>query len=145
MLTRWNDFDQTIALLDAFRQQFDRFFDDYNTGASPLSASGPRVTVNENADALVLTADVPGLTEKDVSLSVNQDVFTLTGERKADAPEGYTAHRRERAAYRFSRSFALPLKVDVERATATVKDGVLTVNLPKAPEAQPRQIAVRSQ
>jgi HSP20 family protein len=93
---------------------------------------------------LVLEADVPGMTQKDLRLTVNESTLTLEGERKSDAPEGYSVHRQERGALRFSRSFTLPVKTDSERCEATVKDGVLIVKLPKAKEAQPRQIEVRA-
>jgi HSP20 family molecular chaperone IbpA len=103
----------------------------------------PRVSLFDTGTALVLTADVPGLAEKDLKLTVHQDVLTLSGERKSDAPEGYSTHRRERAPASFSRSFALPSKVDAEKTTAQLKNGVLTVTLSKVPEAQPRQIQVQ--
>jgi HSP20 family protein len=92
---------------------------------------------------LVLTADVPGLSEKDVQVSIEQDVLTISGERKLNAPEGYAAHRQERGAFKFTRSFNLPVRVNNEKAGATVKQGVLTVTLPKSPEAQPRRIEIR--
>jgi hypothetical protein len=60
------------------------------------------------------------------------------------APEGYSAHRQERPAVRFSRSFALPCRVNPEKATAAVKNGILTVTLEKAADAMPRQIAVKA-
>ena len=67
----------------------------------------------------------------------------MTAERKLTAPEGYAPRRQERASFRFSRSVALPVKVDPEKVTAAVKDGVLTVTLSKAEEARPRQIQVK--
>jgi HSP20 family protein len=75
---------------------------------------------------------------------VNESTLTLEGEHKSDAPEGYSTHRQERGAYRFSRSFSLPFKADVEKCGATVKDGVLTVKVAKAKESQARQIEVRA-
>jgi len=85
---------------------------------------------------------MPGLGDKDVQLSVQKDVLTLSGERKFDAPEGYYMHRQERSPIRFSRSFTLPCKVDPDKSTAALKDGVLTVTLSKIPDEQPRQIAI---
>jgi HSP20 family protein len=145
MLTRYHDsYDPTLALVNAFRQQFDRFFDHYEAGSAAYEG-GPRLELFETKEAFVLRADVPGLTEKDVTLTVTQDVFTIAGERQIRAPEGYVAHRQERPSFHFSRSFTLPAKTDLERASANVKNGVLTVHLPKAPEAKPQQIAVRSE
>lgn len=140
-----NDFDRTLALMDQLRRRMDRVFDDFDRGATPEPATGgaPRVNFHDTGNAFVLQADLPGVQEKDLSLSLEQDVLTLSGQRRSDAPEGYAAYRQERAPYRFTRSFALPAKVDPEKTLAVLKDGVLTVTLEKAPEVKPRQIAVR--
>lgn len=153
MLSRLTDFDRTFDVLDELRRQMDRVWDDYDgtwglsrTPTQTLSgATWPRFNVLDAGTNLVVTADVPGLGEKDLDVSLEDGVLTVSGERKALAPEGYTAHRRERAALRFARSVALPFKVDAEKTTASVKDGVLTITLAKAPEARPRQITVRAQ
>jgi HSP20 family protein len=93
----------------------------------------------------VLEADLPGLGEKDVQLTIHQDVLTLSGERKQDVPQGWFVHRQERAPLKFSQSFTLPVKVDPEKSSATMKNGVLTITLAKAAEAQPRAITVKAQ
>ena len=97
-----------------------------------------------NASAITLTAEVPGLSEKDVSVGLNQDVLTLSGERKTDAPKGYSIHRQERPAASFSRSFALPCRVNPDSATASVQNGILNITIEKAAEAKPRQISVKA-
>ena len=160
MLTRFSDIDRTFAAMDQLRRRMDRLWDEYEPArhrdalrsnlaeeTERLSARGrwPRLSFADAGASLVLKAEVPGLTEKDVQLSIHQDALTLSGERKADAPEGYFVHRQERAPLKFARSFTLPCKVDPEKSTATLKNGVLTVTLTKAPEAQPRQIAVKVQ
>lgn len=145
MISRLTDFDRTLDLLDELRSQMDRVWHDYDDRRGPgYGTAWPRVTCFDAGANLVLTADVPGLGEKDVTLTLDDGVLTLAGERKVKAPEGYAAHRQERAGFRFSRSIALPTKVDAEKTTATVKNGVLTVTLAKAPEARPRQIAIRA-
>jgi len=160
MLTRFSDIDRTFAVMDQLRRRMDRVFDEYEPTrrrdalranlaeeAERLSARGrwPRLSLADAGVSLVIKAEVPGLAEKDVQLSIHQDVLTMSGERKQDAPEGYFVHRQERAPLKFARSFTLPCKVDPEKTTATLKDGVLTVTLAKAPESQPRQIAVKVQ
>jgi HSP20 family protein len=153
MLSRLTDFDRTFDVLDELRRQMDRVWNDYDGTwgltrgpAQTLStATWPRFNVLDGGANLLVTADLPGLTEKDLEVSLEDGVLTVAGERKGLAPEGYTAHRRERADVRFARSIALPFKVDAEKTSATVKDGVLTITLAKAPEARPRQIAVRAQ
>jgi len=148
--------------MDELRRRMDRLFDEYDSrgGTGPRSsfffepfeagytsrtvATWPRLSVYDKGNALVIAADVPGMKESDIKLEIDQDVLTLSGERRADVPEGYAIHKKERGPVKFSRSVALPCKVDAEKASAVLKDGVLTLTLAKAPEAQPRQIAVKS-
>jgi HSP20 family protein len=80
-----------------------------------------------------------------VQISIHQDVLTMSGERKHDAPQGWFVHRQERAPVKFSRSFSLPCKIDPEKSSATLKNGVLAITLAKVTEAQPRQIAVKAE
>jgi len=152
MFSRLTDFDRTFDVLDELRRQMDRVWNDYE-GAwgitrSPTqaltSANWPRFNVLDAGANLLVMADVPGMTEKDLQVSLEDGVLTVSGEQKAVAPEGYAVHRRERPALRFGRSVALPVKIDAEKVTANVKDGVLTISLAKAPEARPRQITVRA-
>jgi len=153
MLSRFTDFDRTFDVLDELRRQMDRVWDDYEGawgvvrgGQQQLAATTwPRLNVYDAGANLLVTADVPGMTSNELDVSLEDGVLTVSGERKAFVPEGFEVRRRERGAVRFTRSVALPLKVDAERTTASVKDGVLTVTLAKAPEARPRQITVRAQ
>jgi HSP20 family protein len=153
MLSRFSELENTFALMDELRRRMDRVWDDADPSwqratASPRSLSAsvfPPINLFDAGASLVLKADVPGLSEKDVQVTLNGGGVFLSGERKVVPPEGYSAHRQERSHVKFSRSLALPCAVDPEKTTATVKDGVLTLTLTKAAEAQPRQIAVRAQ
>jgi HSP20 family protein len=152
MLTRFEEFDHPFAAMDLLRRRMDRLFDEIQPGREGgrdvermWSGRFPRLSFADTGAGLVLEADLPGLDDKDVQLSIHQDVLTIRGERKQDTPQGFYVHRQERRPVRFSRSFALPCKVDPEKSEATLKNGVLTITLPKAVEAQPRQIAVKAQ
>lgn len=161
MFTRFRDLERTFSAMDKARRRMDRLFDEsYEDGgrfrgalfddtATPFGlrarAAWPSVNLFEKQAALVLTAEVPGLSEKDVHIAINQDVLSLSGERRPDAPQDYAVHRQERLPVKFSRGFKLPCKIDLEKVTATVKDAILTITLPKVPEAQPRQITVTAQ
>lgn len=154
MLTRFTPFDRTLAVMDEWRRRMDRAFGDLHAPFTPAGtfedpwslseATWPRVNLYDTGAALLLTAEVPGLTTKDLQIQLENDVLTLSGERKVEPPKGYTAHRRERGSLSFTRSFNLPTKVDPEKVTATLKDGVLTLELTKAPQVQPRQIAIKT-
>ena len=147
MWTRWSDLDRTFAMLDDFRRRMDRAFEGYGRrGAEPAweQTAWPRLTLQDTGEKLMLLAEVPGLSDKDVELNLDQNVLTLAGRRQVRAPEGYSVHRQERESVDFSRSFTLPCKVDPEKVSATVKHGLLTVEMAKAPEAKPRQITVKA-
>lgn len=153
MMTRWSDFDRTFAALDDFRRRMDRLFYDYGNfregdlegrKTPTWQGSWPMLTLRDEGDHLYLYAEVPGLPADALELSLNNNVLTLAGERKVAPPEGYSAHRRERAAFRFNRSVSLPCAVDPEKVAAKLTNGILTVTLDKAAEAKPRQITVKS-
>jgi HSP20 family protein len=151
-LTGWSDFDREFAALDELRRRMDRAFQDLDGGRGTVGDrvgfgvhAWPRTNLYDHGNELVLRAEVPGMSQKDLQISATQDVLTLSGERRTEAPEGYSVHRQERGQVRFSRSFTLPCKVDVEKTSAAVKNGLLTVTLAKAAEAQPRQITVKAQ
>lgn len=137
----WNDpFDWMRSMLgwDPFRemQSYEGF------GAS---AWNPDVEVKETKDAYVFKADLPGIQDKDLEISVTGNQISISGkreeERKEEEEEGryYVA---ERSYGSFTRSFTLPQGADAESVTADLKDGVLTLNVPKRPEVQARKISV---
>ena len=147
MLTRFGDFYSAFALLDEFRRQMDRAWEGFEVSDRPWalsSATWPLINLYDSGQNLVLKADVPGVSEKDIRLSLEADTLSLSGERKVEPPKGYTVHRQERGSVSFARTMSLPCHVDAEKVTADISDGVLTVTIAKAPEAQPRQIAVRT-
>jgi|EndMetStandDraft_4_1072995.scaffolds.fasta_scaffold35212_3 HSP20 family protein len=151
MLTRFSDFRdwpfaspstfRTLGAFDVLRQ-LDRLFAEPETWEP--RAGFPRVSFDDQGSAYVVRAEVPGLADKDLELSATATALTLRGERKVEPPQGYSTHRNERTAYRFARTFELPSKVDSDRVEARLENGVLTVTLPKAPEAQPKQISVKA-
>lgn len=140
MFTPWNDFDRTFAFMDELRRRM------FETGlADDTGYEGwPRAAIYDAGEELMVKAELPGVAEKSLNLSIHEDVLTVSGERPVNQLEGYARHRSERATTRFSRSFTLPNRVDVERTSAELKDGILTVRLPKHPESKPRQINVRA-
>jgi HSP20 family protein len=150
MLTRFNDWgfgdvERTMAEFDALRREMNRLFEG---GAGRTVRSGapgfPRMGLFDRGSELVVRAELPGVVDKDLDITVDQGLLTLRGRRTVTAPEGYAVHRQERGNLEFARSFTLPCRVNAEKTTATLKHGMLTLVLPKAPEDQPRQIAIRT-
>jgi len=132
----------SFGALEELRREMDRLFNQPGVFESP--AAYPRVSVEDQGAAFVARAEVPGLSEKDVELTVTGSTLTLKGERKLSPPAGYSAHRSERSSFQFARSFELPSKIVHDKVEAKLEHGVLTVTLPKAPEAQPKQITVKA-
>ncbi|MBV9949382.1 MAG: Hsp20/alpha crystallin family protein [Myxococcales bacterium] len=151
MLTGWRDFDDTLRAIDLLQRRLDRAFDQWaepypqgeRARRRPRTA-WPPTNVFETKEAFVVKAEVPGLAEGDVAVSVEDEALVVRGERKSDVPEGYTVHLRERSPVAFTRKLPLPARVDSDAVSATLRDGVLTITLPKAKEALPRQIAVKA-
>ena len=105
----------------------------------------PAIEVFEKEDKFVVKAEIPGMKEEDVDISVVGDTLTIKGERKAESEvkeEDYYCC--ERSYGSFSRSIAVPSNVDAAKIEASYEDGVLEVSLPKAPEVKPKKIAVKA-
>lgn len=104
----------------------------------------PRITVQDLEKEFVFRAEVPGLNETDIKVSLTNNVLTIHAHRQTQTPEGFTAVRKERPQLSFSHSFELPLAVDGAATTAVVQDGVLTLTLPKHKAALPQDIVVKN-
>ena len=112
-------------------------------GVAP-SAWLPSVDVFEDKESLKIVAELPGLKPEDVKITLENSTLTLRGEKKQVAEEKTErVHRYERSYGSFERSFSLPNTVDVEKVEAGFENGVLTITLPKAEKAKPREIAVK--
>jgi HSP20 family protein len=113
--------------------------------ASRTAGVFPALNLYEDEEALHVTAEVPGMGPGDLDVEVEENNLIIRGERRiAGESEKASYHRREREAGTFHRIFSLPVAVDSGKVRAVCRDGVLTVMLPKAPEAKPKQIQVTS-
>ena len=123
---------------------FRRMFDVAPTFQSSFSFPTPAVDVTEDDKAYKVTAELPGLEEKDVNVTVTDNMLTIKGEKSYEKEEKNKDHHMSERAYgSFERSFTLPSTVDAEHIKASYDLGVLTVRLPKAERAKPRQIEVK--
>jgi HSP20 family protein len=118
---------------------------DPETAAAAATATYvPRVDIRETGQAYIVQADLPGVDDASVDITVDQGVLTIKGAAKTESPAGYRLVHREFEAGDYLRSFTLPEAIAAERIAATVANGVLTVTVPKAEVAQPRRIAVKA-
>ncbi len=142
MFRRWYDIDRDVAFVDDVRRRMERLLEEFDGGAPSLRGSWPRANLYDTGSEVVAVLEVPGLAEDAIRIEAHQDALTVSGERKVTTPDGVTVHRAERSPGKFSRSFGLPARVDLEKTTARLHNGLLTITLPKHPEAQPKKIAV---
>ena len=121
-----------------------REFDNLFTGANGRVHRLPAVNVWSNENEAHLTAELPGVDPNDLTISVEGDRVTLSGQRsRVDAGESGEFHRRERQQGEFSRTLQLPFRVDAQKVDATMNKGVLTVKLPRAEEDKPKKIVIK--
>lgn len=142
-ITRWDPFRSVSTLQEQVNRLFEDSFFRTRADESSLSAWTPPVDIYEDGDHLVIKADLPDVSEKDIDIRLENHTLSIRGERKFEkqvSEENYL--RVERAYGAFSRSFALPNTVNAERINAEYRNGVLTVTLPKREESKPRQIKV---
>lgn len=147
-ISPWQEFDEMTNRLQRIfgdRNAADRFF----TDTGDASAWLPAVNVEETRDEVVLTAEMPGMRRDDVNIELENNVLTLSGRkeqvREDTGDEERRYHLWERRWGSFQRSFTLPRSVDAEGISATFQDGVLTVRMPKVPEAKGRKIEIKAE
>jgi len=132
--------------VDQLRKEMDRvlsgFAGAFTGGPAAASREQPPINVWETADALHAEMEVPGLTSDQLEIAVVGIELSIKIERPEVEEEGVTFHRRERSVGSFTRVVRLPLEVDPGRVEAQLRNGVLTVTLPKAEAARPRKIQV---
>lgn len=135
-MIRWDP----LRELDSLRDEFGRFFGPRFFGRETERWS-PAVDVIENGDAIVLKAELPGMTPEQVEIEREDDLLTIKGERKFE--EKTEGHRRiERGYGRFERSFGMPKTANLDAIEATFKDGVLEIRVPKEAEVAPKKIPI---
>ncbi len=144
-IVRWDPFRDLITIQDRMNKLFEQTLA-RTRGADETvtpAAWSPSVDIYETADAIVLTAELPGLQKEDIEIQLQDSTLTLKGERKFEREvkdENYL--RIERSYGAFQRSFSLPTVVQQDEIKAVFKDGVLEVTMPKAEEAKPKQVKV---
>ncbi len=139
-LVRWDPVRDLASMeIDRLNRMFSDFY-----GESVTRGWSPTVDVYTDEDhGVVIKADLPDVKREDISVTFENNLLTVTGERKFENEKNRgNYHRMERFYGTFSRSFSIPATVDASHITASYKDGVLTVRLPQREEAKPKQITV---
>jgi HSP20 family protein len=127
----------TFGRLANLQDELERLFE------SPSPAWAPALDVHEDKESYTVRVELPGLKREDISVSLQDDALVISGERKTETiKENTEVHRQERFYGKFSRALTLPTAVSGDQVKAAYKDGILTVTLPKAEEAKPKQVVV---
>jgi HSP20 family protein len=136
-------FDRWSNLRDELDSLFELpFWSNFQRQTQLFSGWSPALDIYQNNDNVVARIELPGMRKEDIEISLHDGMLTISGERKAQSAEGDKPERTERYVGKFRRSVSLPTQVDAAKVTANYRDGILTITLPKAEEAKPKQIQV---
>lgn len=141
---RWNPQQN----LDSIHSQLSRFLEPFTRMADEDLVSGawvPPVDVAETQEKIIVRAEIPGMKQEEIQIEFENGLLSIRGERKLVKQDGVTFHRVERTFGNFSRTFTLPRTVDPEKISATYRDGILEIEVPKKEEAKPKQIRIAVQ
>ncbi|MGB9773233.1 MAG: Hsp20/alpha crystallin family protein [Bacteroidota bacterium] len=143
-LATWDPYG-VFSRLESWRRDFDRMFDSLlRGGEEELTMWAPSADISESDDAYEVRLDLPGVSKDDVKITLENRTLCVQGERKQEKEtKGKNYHRMERVYGSFQRTFTLPSTVKTDKIDAKFKDGVLTITLPKAEEAKPKQIEIK--
>jgi HSP20 family protein len=145
-LTSWPTLDRWHSLRDDLNTLFELpFWSDSERQGQLLSGWSPALDLYQNNDNIVAQVELPGMRKEDIEISLHDGTLSIAGERKMESPDGEKVERSERYVGKFRRSITLPVRVDASKVNATYRDGILTVTLPKAEEAKPRQIQINAE
>jgi HSP20 family protein len=146
-LVRWDPIREIDSLQGEMNRLFSTFFDTPTT--RPANGNGsarrwmPAMDLVETGEHFVLKADLPGIAEGDVAIEVENNVLTVSGERKTEHEEKHEGYYRlERATGAFARSLTLPEGIDAEAVSASFDNGVLEIRIPKPAQAKPRRVQI---
>lgn len=146
-ISRWSPVSDMAGEILTMQREIDRMFDRFRGGVSDDSQGTdlwPNVDVIEEENGYTLNVELPGVEKKDVKITVTDGVLNIRGEKKHSAEVRKDKFQRiERCFGTFERSFTLPVAVDSEKIDASFSNGVLTVSVPKAEQAKPKEIEVR--
>jgi len=141
-LEPWRPFREAISLRDAM----DRLFEDSVITPSKMTGGLPKIDIKDKKDSIIVKAELPGVKEEDISVEILDDVMTISGEKKEEKEEkeeekGY--YYKESHTGTFSRSFNLPSDVVADKAEAEMKNGILTITVPKIEPKKAKKITIK--
>ena len=147
-ILRWDPFADMVTLRDQINRVFDESIrqDAGRRESAPARAWAPAVDVLEDAESIIIKADLPGLKQDDIHIDLTGDTLTLKGERRFEEEQRRENYLRiERTYGSFQRSFQLGVPVDADKVKAAYQDGTLTIIIPKAEAVKPRRVEITTE
>jgi len=139
----WSGLNRLSNIRDELDTLFEMpFWSNFRRQSQLFSRWSPALVLYKNSYRVIDRIFLTGMRKEDIEILLQDGTLTISGERKSETAEGEKAERTERYVGKFRRSISLPTQVDASKVTATYRDGILTVTLPKAEEAKPKQIQV---
>lgn len=140
---RWRPIGDLNSIQRELNRMFDSVMREENIEEEYRGSWSPLVDVKELSDAILITAELPGLKKEEIKVTVRENMLHISGEKKKDEDQKDTNyHRTERFYGKFSRTFTLPTLVESGKILAVFKDGVLNLTLPKAEKVKPKEIQI---
>ncbi len=145
-IIRWRTEPNPFREIDRLRGEVDRLFSEFSVGREPFfSRVYPAINVGEDQENFYIRSELPGMKAEELDINCVEGSLVIRGERKiAPEEEGVNYHRREQEEGSFRRIISVPERVDPGKISADLKNGVLTVILPKAEEVKPRKISIKT-
>jgi HSP20 family protein len=141
-LAVWPAFHRWTDLRDELDSFFELPLNGLGRASQLFSGWSPAIDLYQDSDNVVAVVELPGMKKEEIEISLHDGTLAIAGERQSENSNGETAERTEGYIGKFRRSVSLPVRVDASKVTASYRDGILTVTLPKADDAKPKQIQV---
>lgn len=145
LATRWRPFGDVWSEMGRLQNEMNRVFGKGGDAGHAFVRSYPALNIWEDKDKLYVEAELPGFSMDDLEIFIENNLLTIKGERKTPELEDVTWHRQECGYGTFSRTFELPDDVDAEKVEASLRNGILLIELPRREEVKPRRIEVKAE
>ena len=146
-IIRWRPMRDFMTVQDEMNRMFDQFFAREPWGGDESMSKAewsPTVDISENKDEYLVSAELPGMKKEDVQITYANNILKIEGERqKEEEKQDTNYHRVERLYGKFCRTFQVPTQIQADKIAADFKNGILTVHLPKAEEAKPKEVQIK--
>ena len=146
-LLRWQPFNDMLRMQESINQVFRKHFDEMNQqNDSQQNCWNPTADIFDNEKDFLIRLELPGIKKEEVKIDFNDNILSVSGERKPDASLSQEKFHRMECLYgKFNRSFTLPQHIDAEKIEGTLREGILNIRIPKSEKAQKKSIPIQAE